>query len=286
MTSSGALSSVRPVEELLLALHVERRLARLGMRDRRERGRDLVREPRVLARAARLAEIDQPAGSVAVRRGRAEVDVREGAILFGPGKRQPVERPGVAAARAGEPSVHLREKLEAAAAQLLQRAAAVAEVAGLLEPAVRVEDPVRRLHAVVGQDDRGRLLAEAAPGLLDELAAHAVDRLVDAHDLVPGRVVRGMRRVESVPGEVPREVRAHEVHAEQLQVGLELERQLADAGDLVHVREELVGEALEVLPPALLLRVVRGDEVGVLGEDPLPGLRRLDLRLERARRSR
>ena len=74
-----------------------------------------------------------------------------------------------------------------------------AEVAGLLEPSVGVKEPVRRLHAVVGDDEHRRLLAPKPLRLLDQTPAGGIDRLVDLYQLVPGlvRSVRRMGRVET-----------------------------------------------------------------------------------------
>ena len=67
--------------------------------------------------------------------------------------------------------------------------------------------------------------SEAAPASSISSRAGRVDRLVDPHDLVARvvRVVRGMLGVEPVPPQVPDVVGAHEVDAEEVEVGLELE---------------------------------------------------------------
>ncbi len=98
--------------------------------------------------------------------------------------------------------------------------------------------------------------------------------------------MRRVLRVEAGVAEVADVVGAHEVDAQELQVGLQLEGELADAGHLVGVLEQPAGVGGEVLPPALGHRVVRSDEVGIRGEDPLFGARRQDLRPLRARRNR
>ena len=169
---------------------------------------------------------------------------------------------------------------EAAAAQRLERAPAIAQVPVLLEPAVGVERPVDRLHPVVGEDDDGRLLVPALPRGLDQLPARAVDGLVDLHQLVPcpGRVVRRMLRVEAVVAEVARVVGAHEVDAEEAEVGLELHRQATDVRHLANMVDQAARVPLEVLPPALGHRVPRRHEVRVGGEDTLPGDRGNHLR--------
>src|SRR3989304_3934651 len=114
----------------------------------------------------------------------------------GGGEREDVERPGVPAASAGEALVDFRERVQVAALERLERSPPVAKVAGLLQPAVRVEGPVDGLHAVVGEDEGRRLPAPEACGVVHELAAGAVDRLVDSDELVAcfGGVVRGGAR--------------------------------------------------------------------------------------------
>ena len=162
----------------------------------------------------------------------------------------------------------------------LQRSLPEAEMAALLEPAVEVEHPVDRLHPVVREEEDGRLLAVPRLGRLDQLAAQRIDALVDLQELV----ARACRRVGRVLGieagvaEVADVVGAHEVDAEESEVGLQLEDELADAGHLLRVLEQSARVGGEVLPPALCHRVVRRDQVGVGGEDPLLGARRQDLR--------
>ena len=170
------------------------------------------------------------------------------------------------------------------AAQPLQRAAPVAQVAVLLQPAVHVKHPVDRLHAVVGHDEHGRLLAEALPGRLDQAPAGGVDRLVDLHQLVArvGRVVGGVVGVKPGIAQMPGEVGAHEVDHQHAQVGLELEALLAHRRHLVDVLDQEPRVAVEVLPPALAHWVVGGDQAGMAGPDGRGGRRRHDLRLGRA----
>ena len=78
---------------------------------------------------------------------------------------------------------------------------------------------------MIGKDEDRRRLVPEPFRLLDEAAARGIDGLVDLHELVSGVAgsVRGMRGVEPVPHEVPRDVRAHEVDTQETEVGLELE---------------------------------------------------------------
>ena len=191
-----------------------------------------------------------------------------------------VERAAVPRHRPHELLVDAREIVEPAAPPRLQRPLAEAEMAALLEPAVEVEHPVDRLHPVVREEEDGRLLAVLRLGRLDQLAAQRVDALVDLQELVAraGRRVRRVLGIEAGVAEVADVVGAHEVDAEQAEVGLQLEDELADAGHLLRVLEQPARVGGEVLPPALRHRVVRRDEVGIGGEDPLLGARRQDLR--------
>ena len=129
---------------------------------------------------------------------------------------------------------------------------------------------------MVGEDERGHFLPEAAGGLVDQLPAGAVDGLVDLDQLVPGPswVVCGVSGIEAVVAEVAGVIRAHEVDAEKLEVGLELEDGPADAGGLVDVLDQAASVGVEVLPPALAHRVVGGDVAGVRSANSLGCLRR------------
>src|SRR3954468_6271384 len=105
-------------------------------------------------------------------------------------------------------------------------------MAALLEPAVEVEHPVDRLHPVVREEEDGRFLAVLRLGRLDQLAAERVDSLVDLQKLVAGagRRVRRVLGVEAGVAEMADVVGAYEVDAEEPEVGLQLEDELADAG--------------------------------------------------------
>ena len=111
-----------------------------------------------------------------------------------------------------------------------------------------MKEPVRGLHAVVGDDEHRRLLTPKPFRLLDQTPACSIDRLVDLYQLVPGlvRSVRGMGRVETVPGEVAGNVGTHEVHTQKPKLGLELEYEQADVRDLLDVVRERRGCGLEV----------------------------------------
>ena len=173
--------------------------------------------------------------------------------------------------RACEPLVDPREEIQAASTQGLQGAAPVSQVAGILEPAVRVEAPVDRLHPVIRECDHRRLFAVEPLRVLDQLGACSVDGLVDPDYLVAGlsRIMGRMLGIQTVPTEVPREVGAHEVDAEQAELRLEIHRRPADVCDQVDVPQELGREPVEILPPALGHRVVCGHEVGMGLVDPL-----------------
>ena len=167
----------------------ERRFARGRVPDLGELLREPFGERRVAARAARLAEEHLAAGAVAVRARRAEVDLAECPLPAGlRQEREVVEAASVAATRPRQPLVDLGDIVEPRSLQALERASAVAQMPGLLEPAVDMEHPVDRAHAVVGEHDRGRLLAGRGAGHLDQVRARRVDRLVDPDDLV-ARVV-------------------------------------------------------------------------------------------------
>jgi hypothetical protein len=109
----------------------------------------------------------------------------------------------------------------------------------LLEPAVEVEHPVDRLHAVVGEEQDGRLLPEALRRGVDQLAAEFVNPFVDPQQLVPRlpRIVRRMLRVDARVAEVADVVRAHEVDAQETELRLQLVDELAHTGDLLGVLE-------------------------------------------------
>ena len=123
-----------------------------------------------------------------------------------------------------------------------------AEVTGLLEPSVGVKEPVRRLHAVVGDNQHRRLLAPKPFRLLDQTPTGSIDRLVDLYQLVSGLVwsVGGVTRVETVPSEVAGNVGTHEVDTEKPKLGLQLEYEQADVCDLLDVVRERRGCSLEV----------------------------------------
>ena len=237
----------------------------------------------VVARAGQLAEVELALRGEAVRACRAEVDVGEQPVGGGTRQeREEVERAPVPAQRPHELLVDAREIVErpGLAPPRLQRPLAEAEMPALLEPAVDVEHPVDRLHAVIGEEEHGRLLAVLRRGGVDQLAAERVDLLVDPQKLVPGagRGVRRMVRVEARVAEVADVVGAHEIDREEAEIGLHLEDELADAGDLLGVLEQPARVGGEVLPPALGHRMVRRDEVGIGGEDLLRCACRGDLR--------
>ena len=275
----------RTGEELLLPQHPEGGLAGLRVRHLGELGRQGVDVRRVVARAGQLAEVDLPLRGEAVRARPAEVDVGEEAVFsWTRQEREQVERAAVPRQRSHELLVNPREIVEPPAPPRLQRPLAEVEMTALLEPAVEMEHPVDRLHPVVGEEEDGRLLAVLRLGGLDQLAAERVDALVDLQELVAraGRRVRGVLRVEARVAEVADVVGAHEVDAEEAEVRLELEDELADAGHLLGVLEQPARVGGKVLPPALRHRVVRGHEIGKVGKDPLLGARRQDLRPFRA----
>ena len=143
-----------------------------------------------------------------------------------------------------------------------------------------MERPVDRLHSVVGEDDHGRLLVPALSRGVDQLAAGAVDGLIDLDQLVPRVrwVVCRMARVEPVVTEVAGVIGAHEVDAEEAEIGVDLERQPADVGDLADMLDQAPRVPVEVLPPALRHRVPRGEEVGMEGKDAVTQTGRQHLR--------
>ena len=134
----------------------------------------------------------------------------------------------------------------------------------------------------------GRLLAEALPGRRDQAPAGGVDRLVHLHQFVAGvgRVMGGVAGIKPGVAQMPGEVGAHEVDHQHAQVGLELEALLAHRRHLIDVLDQQPRVAVEILPPALPHRMVRGHQAGMPGPDGRRGRRRDDLRLAPARRSR
>ena len=139
---------------------------------------------------------------------------------------------------------------------------------------------MRRLHAVIGEHEDRWLLVPEPLRLLDDAATRGVDGLVNVDELFP-RLVGSMRRVrgvEPVPHEVPRDVRAHEVDAQETEVRLELEGENADVRNLVHVSHEGCGSGREVLEVG---GMARHSQVGVGSENRVPGTCRDDLRASR-----
>ncbi len=261
---------VGAVVQVLLAQHREGRLTGFRVRNLCQLVRQEVGVAPIADGAGRLAEVDLPARGEAVGAGGAEVDVGEKPILSGARQeRQAVECPGVALLRPGEALVDLGQVVEPPALERLERAAPEAEVACLLEPAVEMEHPVDRLHAVVGEEEDGRLLPVALAGCLDQLPARGIDALVHPDDLVAGmsRVMSRVVRIDARVAEVADVVRAHEVDAEKRKIRLELECEPAHARNLVDVVKQEVRVRGKVLPPTLRHRMVRRDEVGILGED-------------------
>ena len=217
---------VGAVVDVALSQHLEERFARLGMRNRLEVAREPIRERRVVSRPGRLAQVDLAAGGEAVGAGAPEIHVGECPVRRRPRhERDQVKQPAVPRRRPRQAAVGERQLAQPPAQEPLERPAPVAQMPGPAEPLVGVERPVDRLHPVIGHHDRGRLLAVALSGRVDQLSAHAVDGLVDLHELVARgrRVVGGMGRIEARVPEVAGEVGAHEVDGEHAQVGLELE---------------------------------------------------------------
>ena len=148
-----------------------------------------------------------------------------------------------------------------------------------------MKEPVRGLHAVVGDDEHRRLLAPKPFRLLDQTPAGSIDRLVDLHQLVPGlvRSVRGVGRVETVPGEVAGNVGAHEVDTQKPKLGLELEGEQADVRDLLDMIRERRGGSLKV---AQVGRMARHAQVGMRPENRVAGRQRDEFRGAAVLRSR
>ena len=100
---------------------------------------------------------------------------------------------------------------------------------------------------------RARTTTDAARAGISQLVARVLWRM------------SRMRRVEAMPCQVPGDVGAHEIDAEEAEVGLELEREEADVGDLADVIDKPLGERCEVLAPAG--RVVGRQEVRMRAQD-------------------
>jgi hypothetical protein len=206
-------------------------LAGLRVGDLGELGHERLEVGGIVASTGQLAEVELAARRECVRAGRPEVDVRKGAVLGGARQeRDHVERAPVPGDGPHELLVHAREVVDPAVPPRLQRPTPEAEVAVLLQPAVEMEHPVERLHPVVGEDQDRRLLAVALGCGLDQLTAGRVDPFVDMDDLVAGlvRLVCRMLRIEAGVAEVADVVGAHEVDAEETELRLELEDELAD----------------------------------------------------------
>ena len=218
---------VEAAVELLLAPDVEGGLARLRMGDLGQSFGKLVRQTAVLFCPGYLAEVDLTAVAKAIAR----------------------VAPKSISANGGCSSRESVFELSYAAGSVTVRAAASSrrEIAGVLEP------PIARKSQWVGfmpwseDEDRRRLVEPLR--LLDEIAACGIDGLVDLHELVPGLAgaVCRMRWVEPVPHEVPGDVGAHEVDAQETEVGLELEGEEADVCDLLDVGPERGCSGREVL---------------------------------------
>ena len=134
---------------------------------------------------------------------------------------------------------------------------------------------------MIGEDEDRRLLVPEPFRLLDEIAARGIDRLVDLHELVLGLAgaVRRMRGVEPVPHEVPCDVGAHEVDAQETEVGLELEGEEADVCDLLDVGPERGCRGREVLQ---VRGMARRAQVRVGCENGVSGAKGDDLRPSRS----
>src|SRR4029450_3206457 len=158
---------VEAVIELLLPQHGKGGRAGFGMRYLRERLGDFFCKSPVPFRSDDLAEIDLAAVPEAVGARRWEADLHHRRLLvwkavcdFG-----------------GVRSRVLRRRYGCSVTK--------AEVAGFLEPSVGVKEPVRGLHAVVGDDEHRRLLAPKPFRLLDQMPARSIDCPVDLHQLLP-----------------------------------------------------------------------------------------------------
>src|SRR5262249_51170770 len=123
----------RSGEELLLPQHLEGWLARLRVRNLRDFRSERVDVGRIVSRAGQLAEVERALRAEAVGAGRAEVDVRQLAILAGARQeRQPVEHAAIPRHRPYELLVDARQVVEPAEPPRLQRPLAEAKMAALL----------------------------------------------------------------------------------------------------------------------------------------------------------
>ena len=161
-TRSGALRGKRAGVDLAAAAHLEGGLAVERAELGPQIGDQALLEGSVGTAAGLLAEEHRAIGAVGVGVGAPAIEVAHRAVDVGGGgaeRDDGVVQPGIPAGPKRQPRVDPGQ-----AADPLRGALAVAQVAAILEPLIDLEGVVDRLHAVVGEHDRGHRTAVDALG--------------------------------------------------------------------------------------------------------------------------